>query len=67
MNIDTIVQIIGSLGFPIVACGALFWLINKQNERHKEEVETLRNTIQDNTYILAELKELIKGIYNNGN
>ena len=27
--IQTVLTAIGSYGFPIVACGALFWMINK--------------------------------------
>lgn len=53
-------NMISTLGFPIVVAVALFWYINKQNENHKEEINGLRETIQDNTNILHELKELIK-------
>ena len=55
-----IMNMISTLGFPIVVAVALFWYINKQNENHKEEINGLRETIQDNTNILHELKELIK-------
>lgn len=27
--VQTVLTAIGSYGFPIVACGALFWMINK--------------------------------------
>lgn len=27
-EIQVITQAIGSVGFPIVACGALFWMVN---------------------------------------
>lgn len=30
MDANTIIQIISSLGFPIVMCGALFWYMVKQ-------------------------------------
>ena len=29
MEIAEILSAIGSVGFPIVACGALFWMLNK--------------------------------------
>ena len=64
MDIEVISQIIGTLGFPIVACGALFWMINKQEERHKEEISDLRKTIEENTNVLASLKELISLVIN---
>lgn len=62
MDPDIIMNAISTLGFPIVVCAALFWYINKQNENHKEEINQLRETIQENTNILHELKELIKVI-----
>ena len=67
MDIQVIGQLIASLGFPIVACGALFWLVNKQDERHKEEMNGLRKTIEDNTNVLISLKELIHIIVNREN
>lgn len=64
MDIQVIGQLIASLGFPIVACGALFWLVNKQDERQKDEMDGLRKTIEDNTNVLTSLKELIQIIVN---
>ena len=29
VDINAIASVVGSLGFPIVACGALFWKMNK--------------------------------------
>ena len=28
MDVQEVAQVISSVGFPIVACGALFWMIN---------------------------------------
>ena len=64
MDIQVIGQLIATLGFPIVACGALFWMVNKNEERHKDEMEGLRKTIEDNTNVLSSLKELIELIVN---
>lgn len=64
MDVQVIGQLIASLGFPIVACGAMFWMLNKQEERHGEEIGSLRKTIEDNTNVLASLKELIQIIVN---
>lgn len=59
MDYNAIMQFIQTLGFPIVVCCALFWYVNKQNENHKDEINSLRETIQDNTTLLHEVKELI--------
>lgn len=57
--LEVITGIITSLGFPIVAAGALFWYINKKDERHKEEIDGLKTSLDQNTKILEELKILI--------
>ncbi|UWG72530.1 MAG: protein of unknown function DUF4083 [Bacteriophage sp.] len=60
MDANTIIQIISSLGFPIVMCGALFWYMVKQRQVHQEETYHLKDTIEENTKVLAELTTLIK-------
>lgn len=64
MDVQVIGQLIASLGFPIVACCAMFWMVNKNEERHKDEIDDLRKTIEDNTSVLASLKDLIQIIVN---
>lgn len=59
MDIQVIGQLIASLGFPIVAAAALFWYINKQRESHESETKSLQDSLNQNTTVLAELKELI--------
>lgn len=60
MDVNTIIQIISSLGFPIVMCGALFWYMVKQRQMHQEETEHLKDTIAENTKVLAHLTTLIE-------
>lgn len=62
MDVNAITQIVSTLGFPIVCAAALFWYINKQEERHKSEMDSMRTALNDNTNILSELKELIRTI-----
>lgn len=64
MDVQVIGQLVASLGFPIVACGAMFWMVNKQEERHKEEMDGMRKTIEDNTNVLTSLKDLIQIMIN---
>ena len=43
MDPNAIGQLIGTLGFPIVACGALFWMLNttmKENTESNRAVQT---------------------------
>lgn len=62
MNVSSIVQIIGSLGFPISACIAVFWYLMKESENHKAEVGKLSEALLNNTLALTKLcDELEKG------
>ena len=60
VDMASLSQLIGSLGFPIVATVALFWWNMKQEERHKEEVGELSQAIANNTLALTELKEMLR-------
>lgn len=60
MDVNMILQAISTVGFPICACGALFWMINKQDESHKQEINSLRSVLEANTQALTELKDMIK-------
>lgn len=62
MDINTITQFIGTLGFPIAACCVLFWYLQKESENHKMEMNNMRDAINSNTSIIAELKSLIQQI-----
>lgn len=57
MESEAIMQMIGSLGFPIAMCLMIFWYLMKETESHKEEVNMLRDVIQKNTEALIELKD----------
>lgn len=60
MELATVIELIGSIGFPIVMCLILLNYMQKQNEKHDKEVHELSETINNNTKILAELTTLIK-------
>lgn len=59
MDVNNMVQLIGSLGFPIVACGALFWRMIKSDEQHIEEMNKMSEAINNNTSALVKLTEKI--------
>lgn len=67
MDIEVITQIVTSVGFPIVACGGLFWYVNKVTDSHKEEVKAMMESLNQNTLVLTELKELISVMSKRGN
>jgi hypothetical protein len=55
MDVNTLIQLVGSLGFPIVACGALFWRMIKSDEQHKEEMNKISDALNNNTVALTRL------------
>ena len=59
MQANDIVQIISAVGFPIVACAAMFWFIVKVQKENREMLNTLRETIYNNTLALQSLKDSI--------
>ena len=55
MDASTIGSLIASLGFPIVACGAMAFFIVKRSEANDQKLETLRKEQRED--ILAIQKE----------
>lgn len=62
MDLNVVTQLIGSLGFPIVACIALFYQNSKQEDRHREEMEKLSDAVNNNTLAITQLTEKIEGV-----
>ena len=54
-------QLIGNYAFPIVACIALFWKLDKDQDRHKEEMDAIRASLDSNTRAVIELSAALKG------
>lgn len=61
LDANAVAQLIGSLGFPIVACGAMFWKMNKQDQDHKEEMAKVTEAVNNNTEAIIRLTEHMKG------
>lgn len=51
MDLTTIMQAVSTVGFPIVACGVLFY----QNSKLSETINQLNITLVENTTILKQL------------
>lgn len=61
MDVGVITQLIGSLGFPIAMCIAMMWMLNKQTEQHKEEMNKITDALNNNTVALTQLSAKIEG------
>ena len=55
MDINVITNIITTVGFPIAVCIYLFYSQSKAEERHREEVDKLRETVENNTKVMVKL------------
>lgn len=62
MDMQAIISLIGSLGFPIAACIAMFSMLEKEREEHKVEMAKITEAINNNTVAL----EALKGKLGNG-
>ena len=60
MDAQLIMTAIGSLGFPIVACCALFWQNYKLEQRHEDESKTFSAAIANNTAAIEKLTMLLQ-------
>lgn len=55
MDITAIGNLIGSLGFPVVMCILMFNRMDKQDELHKQEMEKVTESLNNNTIALTQL------------
>lgn len=55
MDFTAVSQLISSVGFPIAACVALFWQMTRESERHKEEMDALKESLNQNTLAITKL------------
>lgn len=55
--VDALIQIISTVGFPIVAAAAMFWKVNKQDEQHKIEMDNVTKALENNTNAVTALTE----------
>lgn len=55
MDANTIIALVGSLGFPIVACVGMAFFIREIIANHKSEMEKVTEAIQNNTIVIQKL------------
>ena len=71
MDIQTVLQAITTVGFPIVCCGAMMWYVkystdknreevDKLNEQHRQEMTDMTTAVNNNTVVLTRLCEILK-------
>ena len=59
MDYNVIIQMITTVGFPIVMCGAMAWYVKYISDRHSQEVQQLNEQHQ------GEMKQVTEALNNN--
>lgn len=59
MNVNEILQVVSTLGFPIVCAVAMAWYVKYMTDRNREEIDKL------NTQHQQEMKEVTTALNNN--
>lgn len=70
MDVNAILQAVGTLGFPIVCAVAMAWYvkymtdrnredIDKLNEQHQQEMKEVTTALNNNTLALQRLSDLL--------
>lgn len=62
MDTNALITAVTTVGFPIVAYGAMFWYMVRLQDSHKSEMDTLRKALEENTSAINQLKELVRAI-----
>lgn len=66
MDANAIVTMISTVGFPIAACVALFWQINEIQTQHKEEMDGVKEALNNNTLVVQKLVDKLSEIIGKG-
>lgn len=59
MDINAINTLIGSIGFPCAMCVIMSYIIYKMNVQHNEEMNTLKDSLNNNTLAIQHLTDII--------
>lgn len=71
MDANTIIQLITSVGFPIVACGGMAWYVKyitdnnrvdlkQEREQHDAEMAKVTEALNNNTLAIQKLTDYIE-------
>ena len=59
MDVGAVQTLVANLGFPIACVIAMFWMLNKERESHKDEMAEITKAVENNTIALTKLVERI--------
>lgn len=59
MDLNAITSLITTLGFPIVACIYMAYLVKDMNDKHSSEMNSIKEALNANTSAIDKLETLI--------
>ena len=65
MNASDVLNAVSTVGFPIVMCLLLLYVLYQQNEEHKEEMNKMNESLANNTLAIQRLTDILVGRDNN--
>ena len=57
---NMILTAVSTVGFPIVVACIMIWYLNEERKSHAEEIDKLRETLQENTLAITKLKDFLE-------
>lgn len=58
---NELLNAVSMVGFPIVACIALYYRMGESDKSHREETQKLAEAINNNTVVMSQLVERLRG------
>lgn len=59
MDIESVTSLITTVGFPIVCCIYMAYMVKDMNEKHQSEMNSMRDALNANTNAIDKLEALI--------
>lgn len=63
MEMNDVITAINTVGFPIVCCLILAYLVYKMNVSHKEEMNQLKEALNQNTLVIQKLSDKLDNLF----
>lgn len=67
MDIAQIMQLISNYGFPVVCAIAMFVMLERERQSHKEEIDKIKESLDNNTLIIQKLSFLLEEVKESDN
>lgn len=56
---ENILNLVGNYIFPIAMCLIMFWKMERDQDRYREDLNNMRSVIEANTTVMTEIKTML--------